>query len=433
MVRSKVVPWVAGILGLFATLGAAREARAQGWQPGPKLTSPTGMLGDYFGRSLAFSDGRILAGAFGLDAGGLDSVGAAYLFSGANFDEVTRIDPATPKKYWGFGDSVALDGKTAMFGESPLDNTSVHVFELADGTWTEKQLLHEADSTFGYNMVVRGDTAVIGSPKSGADVGKVHVYRKQDGLWAETQELTASDALESDFFSISLDFDGETVVVGAPGNALYPGRHGAYVYAKSGDQFVEQAHLTYTTDRDLYFGGSVSVSGDTIAVGATFKDGPGEGLIYARKDGQWSLQQSLTQATEERFGGNAHVQGDMAWFAGSSAMQGSLYVYQRANGVWTQSEQLVVPSDKYGSFGSLAVGGTLLVGVYEADTTGFVQVFTNPAEAAKAPSQKAAAGKAEEKGCNVALAGSGTPPVGAAWLVAALALWRARRPRRKTA
>jgi hypothetical protein len=426
-----VSPCVAGILGLLVTWGAAREARAQGWQPGPKLTSPTGMLGDYFGRNLAFNEGRILVGAMGLDAGGLSSVGAAYLFTGANFDEVTRIDPATPKEYWGFGDSVALDGKTAMFGESPLDNTSVHVFELADGKWTEKQVLHEADSTFGFNLVVRGDTAMIGSPKSGADVGKVHVYRKQDGMWAETQELTASDALDSDFFSISLDFDGETVVVGAPGNALYPGRHGVYVYAKSGDQFIEQAHLTYMTDRDLYFGGSVSVSGDTIAIGATFKDGPGEGLIYAHKDGQWALQQSLTQATEERFGGSAHVQGDMAWFEGVSAMQGSLYVYQRANDVWTQSEKLAVPGDKYGGFVSLAVGGTLLVGVHDSDTTGFVQVFTNPAEAAKAPTPKAAAKAADEKGCSVALPGSGTTSFGAAWLVAALAFYRSRWPSRK--
>ncbi len=419
-----VAPLLVG-LGICVSVGPARAAT---WDAGQTLMTPSSGDRDYFGRSFAVSAGRILAGAAGEDVDGLKHVGAAYVFSGPNYAEVTRLAPATPKEWWGFGDAVALDGTTAMFGESPLDNTSVHVFELTAGMWNETQVIHEADSTFGFHLALHGDTAVFASPKSGADVGKVHVYRKTSGTWQETQELSASDALDSDFFSFSMDFDGETIVVGAPGNALYPGRHGVYVFAKSNGQFVEQAHLTYATDRDLYFGGSVSVSGDTLAVGATFKDAAGEGLIYVRKDGQWSLQQSLTETAESRFGSNAHVQGDIAWFAGSTAMQGNLYVYERAAGVWSQAQKIGPLGDEYGSFLSVASAGTLAIGVNTLATTGTIQLFTNPAEATKA---KAAQKKQTEDGggCSVGAAGS-APNAPSALLVGFLAslLWRWRKP-----
>ncbi len=398
-----VAPLLVGALGLMVTLTVAREAHA-GWDPGTKLTTPSSGDHDYFGRSLALDDGRILAGAAGENVDGLMHVGAAYVFSGPGYTQVARLAPPTPKEWWGFGDAVALDGNTAMLGESPLDNTSVHVFELKAGAWQETQLLHEDDSTFGFQLVLHGDTAVIGSPKSGADVGKVHVYRKRSGVWAEAQELSASDAMDSDFFSLSVAFDGETIVVGAPGNALYPGRHGVYVYAKSGDQFVEQAHLTYPSEHDLYFGGSVSVSGDTLAIGATFKDGPGEGLLYTRAGDQWSLQQSLTQPGEERFGGNAHVQGDTAWFTGTTAAQGSLYVYERAAGAWAQTQKIAAPGDKYGDATIVASAGTLAFGVNEIDTTGYIQIFANPAEDAKPATKKPAA--KDSSGCSVSPVGS---------------------------
>jgi FG-GAP repeat len=198
MVRFKaVVCWGLAGLGVLGALGVARAAHAQSWAATQVLMTPSTGDGDYFGRSLAVSQGRLLAGAAGEDVAGLHRVGAAYLFAGPGFSEVTRLSPPAPKEYWAFGSSVALDGNTAMFGEGPLDNTSVHVFELQGSTWAETALIHEADSTFGFSLVLHGDTAVFASPKSGADVGKVHVYRKRVGGWAEAQELTASDALWS--------------------------------------------------------------------------------------------------------------------------------------------------------------------------------------------------------------------------------------------
>ena len=73
-----------------------------------------------------------------------------------------------------------------------------------------------------------------------------------------------------DFFGVSVAVSGDTIVVGAQ-TAQYDGR--AYVFVRSGTSWTQQGLLIPSNPGNFgeWFGKSVSVSGDTVVVGAPFE------------------------------------------------------------------------------------------------------------------------------------------------------------------
>jgi hypothetical protein len=106
--------------------------------------------------------------------------------------------------------------------------------------------------------------------------------RNQGGAdgWGEVAKLTASDAEDGDDFGTSVSISGDTVVVGAPwedGAGSYRGA--AYVFERNqggADGWGEVDKLTASDAEDGdYFGKSVCISRDTLVVGADYEDGAG--------------------------------------------------------------------------------------------------------------------------------------------------------------
>jgi hypothetical protein len=94
---------------------------------------------------------------------------------------------------------------------------------------------------------------------------------------AATQEakLTASDAADGDLFGTAVSLSGDTAVVGAEEDDHEGGTNAgsAYVFARSGTSWTEQAKLTASDPgNDDELGHSVGLSGDTALVGA-WQDG----------------------------------------------------------------------------------------------------------------------------------------------------------------
>ena len=86
-----------------------------------------------------------------------------------------------------------------------------------------------ANDEFGASVAIDGDTAVVGAPRGDtkdadgnvitADAGVVYVFvRDGQGVWRRAGTLTASDGATDDEFGISVAVDGDTIVVGAPGD-----------------------------------------------------------------------------------------------------------------------------------------------------------------------------------------------------------------------
>jgi hypothetical protein len=156
---------------------------------------------------------------------------------------------------------------------------------------------------------------------------------------------------------------------------------------------VEQAKLTAIADGsgdspafDCY-GSAVALEGDVLAVGAPFDDVLGKsdaGSVYAhqRSGARWTLQQKRTASEPEqaaRFGFSVSLSGEtLAVGAPRPFYQSAVYVFVRVGGVWQPQHRFEGGfEDAFGASVAL-VGNTLVVGAPSSDlvpTFGVADVF----------------------------------------------------------
>ena len=188
------------------------------------------------------------------------------------------------------------------------DSGSAYVFVRTDGVWTEQAKLTGSglvlfDGMFGWSVAIDGDTAAVGALGdvfNGAGSGAVYVFTRTDGVWTEQAKLSATDAFTADNFGRSVTLSGDTLAIGAPGKADKGADTGAaYIFARSDGSWTQQAKLTASDASSTdSFGWSVTLNGDTMAAGA-FGDaekGVDAGSVYVYKGvgTSWTEQANLT-------------------------------------------------------------------------------------------------------------------------------------------
>jgi uncharacterized protein (TIGR03437 family) len=207
--------------------------------------------------------------------------------------------------------------------------------------------------------------------------------------YTQQQKVTASDGAANDQMGWSIALSGDTVVVGAPtddiGEASNQGS--VYVFVRSGGVWTQQQRLIANdgTADDL-FGNSVGISGDSVVVGA-FIDKVGANIyqgsvyVFVRNGGVWTQQQKLNAndgGAGEYFGTAVAISGDTIVASaegdtiGTNTVQGSAYVFTRSGNVWSQKQKLTAndgtANDHFGS--SVAMNGdTIAIGA-EYDSIG---------------------------------------------------------------
>ncbi len=148
----------------------------------------------------------------------------------------------------------------------------------------------EPDNYFGGTISISGNRMVVGA--EGATVGTnsgqgaVYVFTETGSVWAQTAKLTASDGEPDNYFGSFVSISGNTVVVGAYGATVgtnsYQGA--AYVFTETGSVWAQTAKLTASDgEPEDYFGCSASFSGNTVVVGAygaTVGTNSGQGAVY---------------------------------------------------------------------------------------------------------------------------------------------------------
>ncbi len=220
---------------------------------------------------------------------------------------------------------------------------------------------------FGYAVSVDGDTAVIGAYQdngNGADSGAAYVFTRNDGVWDDGVKLTASGGAAYDNFGISVAVDGDTVVVGAPGNDGAGADSGSvYVFVKPTGAWAtstETAKLTASDGAALdYFGYSVAVDGDTVLVGAYQDDDEendsedsGSAYIFTKPNssGGWADGNETAKLTasdgadDDWFGVSVALDGKTAVIGASGdddkgIDSGSVYVFVKPSGAWADGNE----------------------------------------------------------------------------------------------
>jgi hypothetical protein len=168
------------------------------------------------------------------------------------------------------GWSVAIDGNTAIVGANLADSShtnsgSVYIY-LNDGAgnWTQQQKLiadvirpdntnqpadvdelpdvvneSQRDSWFGYSVAIHGDVAVVGAPFydiniDTLDAGKIYLFERTGITWAPIADFTIepSPVNNGDWFGSSVSIHENTIAVGA----LSQGKSGqVYIYFRYTD------------------------------------------------------------------------------------------------------------------------------------------------------------------------------------------------------
>ena len=131
-----------------------------------------------------------------------------------------------------------------------------------------------ANAVFGRAVAVSGNTMVVGAYHAtvgGIEQGAAYVFTESGSTWTQTAELTASDGAAGNLFGMSVSISGNTLVVGADEATVGGIKQGAaYVFTESGSAWTQTAELTPSDGAaGDGFGGSVAISADdTIVVGA---------------------------------------------------------------------------------------------------------------------------------------------------------------------
>ena len=250
------------------------------------------------------NDGRLVAvGAPGFEDtyGGQ---GAAYVYtynSGTSQWDETLLIASSPEANQNFGAAVAIDGNVLVVGapggdvDSHEDAGLAHVYRNISGTWTFEQTLEaddpEVGDQFGWSVAISGNYIIVGSQAAGSD-GFATIFRYNTGTsdWDFDQELTEDDIVG---YGFSVAIDAGRAVVGDtsfvnPEDSSSSG--GAFVYQRngSGDWVAEMRLFPICAEADSsdQFGGSVSISGDDVFVGALRDTATqtNEGTVYIFED-----------------------------------------------------------------------------------------------------------------------------------------------------
>ena len=252
-----------------------------------KLTAGDAAASDWFGRSVALDGGTIVVGADDDDDGGTDS-GSAYIFrtddGGATYGQVAKLTASDAAAGDSFGVSVAIDGDTIVVGARFAGTGgAVYVFRTSDGGATYGQVAKltasdaAAGDIFGFDVAIDGATIVIGARGKDSYTGSAYVFRTTDGgaTYGQVAKLTASDASSGDDFGLSVAIGGSTVVVGAycdDDGGTDSGSAYAFRTTDGWDTHTEIKLTASDAAAGDRFGMSVATDGNSVAVGAYYKD-----------------------------------------------------------------------------------------------------------------------------------------------------------------
>jgi hypothetical protein len=277
---------------------------------------------------------------------------------GAVLQAYVKPSNTTVREFRFFGESVALDGNTLVVGASDPS--------CATG--------------------VNGNQSNSDCPQAGA----VYVFARNGEAWTQQALLKASNTDGGDNFGASVSLSGDTLVVGAPNEAsctrglnadqannACPTRGAVYVFTRAGNTWSQQAYVKPSnTDptNAMFFGQTVSISGNTFVAGApqeascdigingnqfdTRCAAAGAAYIFTRSDTGWTQEAYVKASNGGRIGSlfGSYVAldgetvavgapGEESCTSGINGSQlvfptctsaGAVYVFTRTAGVWTQ-------------------------------------------------------------------------------------------------
>jgi hypothetical protein len=263
---------------------------------------------------------------------------------------------------------ISADGSTLVFSGRKNNYGTVWVYSRNGFNWNQQTVLqcpdgNSSDWLFGldgnqydYSLVTypytlalsaNGNVLAVASPNAYVydsvtqyytNWGKVYLYNRSGSTWSyDTTLLVSATPVYYNHFnffasSVALSNDGATLLVGTSND-------GAYAYAKSGGNWLQQGHLLVSAGN-----GSSKVAltpgGDTALVTEEqYNNEQGAVHIYIRNGSSWTLNRCCLYPSQvtgtHAFPAAMAISANGQYIAGSIAgTDGEIYVYSYATNQW---------------------------------------------------------------------------------------------------
>lgn len=304
----------------------------------------------------------------------------------------TLDDIRNTAPFSGFGDAVAVKGRTLMIGmplymptlDGPPNTGRVGVFTLdQSGTWVRTGSIdvspedEPGDSLFGTAIALEDDRVAIGS------FSAVRIYDRVGSDWKYVGKITSG--LPDVAIQPAVAFQHDILAIGMremsrnPDGSLHSfGR--VYIYRI--DRQGQARLLSRLPEKEVGggLGGPMALDGDTLAVTgspdtAQAPQAPGAVFIYSGHGHRWALRQTLLGSpSAEGYGNSLALKGRVLVVGAPRedlvpdglsgiASEGTAYVYMPHHGRWIQTQKLEPALDghvgeQYAGFGwSAGLGG----------------------------------------------------------------------------
>jgi hypothetical protein len=275
------------------------------WTQQAKLTPSDPEISMGFGEAIAFNGDTALIGASYDVVGDQHKRGRVYVFtgSGSSWSERAKLMPDDSSDDDYFGGSVALDGETALISAWGKDNHTgaAYIFTGSGSSWNQRAKLTAGDGaendSFGSGVDLEGTTAAIGAYGRDNMTGAVYIFTGSGDSWSPQDILTADDRAENEAFGTAVSYSKDTVCIGQ--GAMGPTGHHVYVFTRSGATWTQQDKLTgsHSTINDL-FGMTLDYQNDVAVIGAPFNDNiTGSVYVFTRDGSTWS-EENWWQASD---------------------------------------------------------------------------------------------------------------------------------------
>jgi hypothetical protein len=307
----------------------------------------------------------------------------------------------------------------------------------------------DANDNFGASIAVSEDTMVVGAPNEDSNAagafrgeeiamaaendaaqnaGAAYVFVRNDERWELQVYLKASRPAAGALFGAMVAISGDTIVVGAPGDASSPAGDttayasgSAYVFSRRRNRWSQTAQLKASNaGAGDYFGTALAIAGETIVVGAPGEGssltgvnnpfdnnsayGSGAAYVFVHGDDSWPQQSYLKPkriSAGDGFGNSVAISGDRIVIGAigedsgatrvngdpqdpqreDASGSGAAYAFLREREVWSQDAYFKASGCRAGdSFGySVAIAGdTVVVGAPgSSQGGGAAYVFAN--------------------------------------------------------
>ncbi len=346
------------------------------WTLQQKLTAPSVLNLETFGKAMAFGPNTALI----ISGGAVSTHPVMYFFSRVDgawtFDQV--VQPSDPTEGRTELLSCAMDGNTVIVGaiKRGTTNGAAFIFEKSGSIWGQTQTLivSQSGGKFGSSVAINGDTAVVGTDAQSA----AYVFQPTQGLWVQRAQLTDQGLIGS---AVAIYRDEQTSGLGIFVNA---NNRVDYFENLQGSWQVTQTLVPEGLSANANFGSAISVDGKRALIGAPSDAGNGSAYLYERGETIWTKTLNVVPNTPTPgalFGSSVAISGTTLLIGatnGNSSI-GAAYVFDFQQGLWTQTEILTPydgqPRDSFGSAVGITTGSLFVAASNKSSSQGAAYVF----------------------------------------------------------